>query len=319
MCHAKKFLIAAALAGAACLQAAQPAPSKFDGGRAYEDLRQIVAIGPRPAGSPGIQKTRDYIQKQLAAVGLKAAEQSFVAQTPIGAVKMTNLRATIPGPGKGRLVIGGHYDTKLFREFPFVGANDGGSSTAFLLELARQLKARKNAITIELLFLDGEEATGEWQGTDHTYGSQYYVDAAKKAGTLGDIRAFILVDMIADRDLVLKRESNSTKWLIDAIWTTAKRLKRPEFSDASIPIEDDHLPFLEAGVPAVDIIDLEYSTRAGTMAWHTRDDTLENVSVRSLEVVGEVLMSALPEIEKRLAGPSGPVQAPRGSRRHEAP
>jgi hypothetical protein len=296
----KGFFIATAavLISAACLDATQPtAPLKFDGGRAYEDLRQIVAIGPRPAGSPALAKTRDYITRQLSAIGIKTEEQAFEPQTPIGPVKMVNLRATIPGPGQGRLIIAGHYDTKLFREFPFVGANDGGSSTAFLIELARALKTRKNGITIELLFLDGEEAVRrDWADPDHTYGSRHYVQAAKAAGTLKEIRALILVDMIGDRDLVLKRESNSTKWLTDTIWATAKRLKRPEFVDVSTPIEDDHLEFLSAGVEAVDLIDLEYP------AWHQRDDTLDKVGAGSLEAVGQVLLAALPEIEKRLSG-----------------
>ena len=288
-------LITASLVLSACLQAAQPAPAPaFDGARAYEHLRQIVAIGPRAAGSQGAELTRLYVTQQLAILGITAEEQPFVAQTPNGAVRMSNVRATIPGPGTGRLIIGGHYDTKLFREFTFVGANDGGSSTAFLLELARQLKARANGITIELLFLDGEESTGDWTGGDHTYGSQYYVDTARKAGTLKDIRAFILVDMIGDRDLVIKRESRSTAWLTDTIWATAKRLKHAQFSDESTPIDDDHIPFLEAGVPAVDLIDLDYPD------WHTRGDTIDKVSNKSLEVVGEVLLAALPEIEKRL-------------------
>jgi glutaminyl-peptide cyclotransferase len=289
------------LLAAGCLGAAQSPSGKFDGGRAYEHVRQLVALGPRPAGSAGAGKTRAYIQQQLGSAGLQAQEQPFVADTPLGPIKMTNLRFTIPGSGRGRLVIGGHYDTKLFRDFPFVGANDGGSSTAFLIELGRVLKARSNGITIELLFLDGEESTGDWQGNDHTYGSRHYVQAARKDGTLKDIRAFILVDMIADRNLVIKRESRSTRWLTDLIWGAAKRLNRSEFSDESTPIEDDHLNFLEAGVPAVDLIDLEYYTRTGSMAWHTRDDTLENVSARSLEVVAEVLLAALPAIEKQLA------------------
>ena len=159
------------------------------------------------------------------------------------------------------------------------------------------LKNRPNALPIELLFLDGEEAVVEWQGTDHTYGSRYYVDAARKAGTLSQIRALVLVDMIGDRDLRISRESNSTPWLTDVIWATAKRLKRPEFIDRETPIEDDHLPFLEAGVQAVDVIDLDYP------AWHTAGDTLDKVSGQSLQVVGDVLLAALPEIEKRLVKP----------------
>lgn len=308
-------LAAAMVLAAACLHGAQPVSPAFDGARAYEHLRQIVSIGPRPAGSPGAAATRAYITKQLSALGIKAEEQAFEADTPIGRLKMVNVRATLPGApstalgagpstglgtgGQGRIIIAGHYDTKLFHQFPFVGANDGGSSTAFLIELARVLKARTNARPIELLFLDGEEATGEWRGTDHTYGSRYYANAARKDNTLKDIHALILVDMIGDRDLVVKRETNSTPWLTNAIWAAARRLKRPEFSDESTPIEDDHLEFLEMGVPSVDLIDLEYYTRSGAMAWHTKDDTLENVSARSLQAVGDVLVAALPEIEKR--------------------
>src|SRR5262245_64780488 len=119
---------------------------------------------------------------------------------------MVNLIATIPGTSKNRIIIAGHYDTKRFSEFAFVGANDGGSSAAFLIELARVLKARQNALTIELLFLDGEEAVVDWQGDDHTYGSRHYVQAARQNGTLGSLKAFILVDMIADRDLRFKRD-----------------------------------------------------------------------------------------------------------------
>jgi glutaminyl-peptide cyclotransferase len=223
-------------------------------------------------------------------------------------VKMVNLRATLPtAQGRGatrgaaqsaaRLVVGGHYDTKLFKDFTFVGANDGGSSAAFLIELGRALKARPNPAPIELLFLDGEEAVVDWQGQDHTYGSRYYVEAARKAGTLKDIKAFILVDMIGDRDLAIKRESNSTPYLTDAIWNAAGRLNRREFVAEASPIEDDHLEFLAARVPAVDIIDLEYYTRSGEMAWHSPHDTLENVAAASLQAVGDVLIAALPEIE----------------------
>lgn len=292
-----RLMALAVVVSAACLRAAQDPSTTFDGGRAYEHLRQIVAIGPRPAGSAAAQQTRAYITRELSAVGLKADEQPFDATTPLGPVRMVNVRTTVPGPGVGRLIVAGHYDTKLFRDFIFVGANDAGSSTAFLLELARVLKGRKNGITIELLFLDGEESTGEWTGSDHTYGSRHYVQHAQQAGTLKDIRALVLVDMIGDRELVIKRESNSTRWLTDTIWAAAKKLQRPEFVDQATPIEDDHLEFLKVGVPAVDLIDLEYP------AWHTREDTLDKVAAGSMQAVGDVLMAALPEIEKRLARP----------------
>ncbi len=285
------------LVATACLSAAtQPASApKFDGGRAYEHLRQMVTLGPRPAGSAALQQTRAYITTELEAIGLTVEKQPFDARTPLGTVKMVNLRATVPGPGARRLVFAGHYDTKLFREFPFVGANDGGSSAAFLIELARVLKARRNAVPIELLFLDGEEAVVEWQlDNDHTYGSRYYVEAARKDGSLGTLGALVLVDMIGDRDLRILRESNSTRALTDIIWNAARKLKRPEFVDQATPIEDDHLEFLKAGVPAVDIIDLDYA------GWHTREDTLDKVAAGSLQAVGDVVMAALPDLEKRI-------------------
>ncbi len=293
------YAAVALLVSVSCARAQTPAASAaaFDGARAHEHVRKLVALGPRVAGTPGAKQARDYIAVQMKALGLAVKEQSFEAETPLGPVTTVNLSVLVPGgDGKSqdRLIIAGHYDTKRFNEFTFVGANDGGSSAAFLIELARVLKNRKNAMLIELLFLDGEEAVVEWRGSDHTYGSRYYVDAARKAGTLNQIRALILVDMIGDRDLRISRESNSTPWLTDIIWTTAKKLKRREFIDRETPIEDDHLPFLQAGVPAADIIDLDYP------AWHTADDTLDQVAPNSLQAVGDVLLGALPEIEKRL-------------------
>src|SRR5262249_40952236 len=162
----------------------------FDSARAWEHLRQLVAIGPRPSGSAAIDDTRRYITKQLAAEGLSAREPTWEAQTPIDRARRVTRVATTRGPGKERIAFAGHYATKLYREFRFVGASDGGSSAAFLIELARVLKARRNAFTIELLFLDGEEARlPEGNGLDNTYGSPHYVAAAKADGSLRSPRA----------------------------------------------------------------------------------------------------------------------------------
>jgi glutaminyl-peptide cyclotransferase len=272
------------------------APVAFDSNKAWEHLRQQVAIGPRPSGSPGNVKNREYITKTLAAIGLKTVEQAWTATTPLGPIKMVNLIATIPGQQAERIIIASHFDTKLFREFRFVGASDGASSTAALLELARVIKARPRLpFTIELLFLDGEEATGEWVGTDNTYGSRHYVEVAQRTGTLKSLRAMILLDMIGDRNLNIRREENSTPWLTDIVWGVARKLgHQAHFITESMPVEDDHLPFLKAGIPAIDIIDLDYP------AWHTAQDTLDAVSARSLQVVGDVVVAALPEIEARL-------------------
>jgi peptidase M28-like protein len=271
-----------------------PGVPRFDSNRAWEHLRRFVTLGPRPAGSAAIENSRKYIKDQLAASGIAVADQAWDDQTPLGAVHLVNLLATIPGARNDRIVIAGHYDTKRFREFPFVGANDGGSSAAFLLETARVLKARKNALTVELLFLDGEEAVVEWQGNDHTYGSRHYVETAKRNGSLASLKAMVLVDMIGDRDLRIKRDLNSTGWLTNIIWDTARQQKLAAFFPAeSTQVEDDHLPFMQAGVPSVDIIDLEYAP------WHTAGDNLDAVSAHSLQVVGDVVLSALPQVEAR--------------------
>ena len=295
-------LLAACVAPSAAVD-----PPAFDGGRAYDHVRAMVAFGPRPPGSAALEQTRQYIRAQMTAIGVQVAEQAFEAETPVGKLKMVNVRATIPGARPERIIFAGHYDTKLVREFRFVGANDAGSSGALLLELARVLKARKNPFTIEFLFLDGEEALVDWylqfpcaagRCHDNTYGSRYYVAQAKKAGELGQIKALILGDMIGDRDLVIKREPKSTAWLTDIIWAAAKSLGHGQvFVQESFEVEDDHVRFLEAGVPAVDVIDLDYP------AWHTPNDTLDKVSARSMEIVGRVLVAALPKIEARLAEP----------------
>src|SRR4051812_24764204 len=284
------------LALALAIQAAVPV-AKFDAGRAWEHLRQMVAIGPRPSGSQAIEQTRKYIKDQLAASGLTAVEQAWDDQTPLDKVHMVNLAVTIPGARKERIVIAGHYDTKLYRQFRFVGASDGGSSAAFLLELARVLKGRKNPMTIELLSLDGEEAgLPVWGGTDNPYGSRHYVEMARRDGSLASLKAMLLIDMIGDRDLDIRRDTNSTPWLTNAIWETARRQNLDDYFLAdSTRIEDDHLPFLAAGIPSVDIIDLDYE------AWHTAKDNIDAVSARSLQVVGDVVLGALPTIEAHLS------------------
>jgi glutaminyl-peptide cyclotransferase len=289
-------MMKALLAFALAVQAAVPLP-KFDAGKAWEHLRQLVAIGPRPSGSPAIEQTRKYIKDQLTSLGVATTEQTWEDQTPIDKVKMVNLVATIPGARKDRIVFAGHYDTKLYRDFRFVGASDGGSSAAFLIELARVLKNRHNPFTIELLFLDGEEARlPEWHGTDNTYGSRHYVDLARRDGSLTTLKAMLLIDMIGDRDLDIRRDSNSTGWLTDVIWAAAHHQNLDDYFLAdSTRIEDDHLPFLAAGVPSVDIIDLDYEQ------WHTAKDTLDAVSARSLQVVGDVVLAALPQIETHLS------------------
>lgn len=271
-------------------------PLSFDSKKAWAHLERQVAIGPRPAGSAALNQTREYIAAELRAVGIESRLQTFVAATPLGETQMANIIATIPGRRPERIVLASHFDTKLFKDIRFVGANDGASSTAALIELGRALKSRQNEYTIELLFLDGEEAVIEWQGNDHTYGSRHYVLAAQQSGDLSRIKALVLLDMIGDRNLTIRRDSNSTPWLVDIVWAAASRIgHRAAFSNELTTIEDDHIPFMRAGVPSVDLIDLDNPT------WHTVNDTLEHVSERSLQIVGDVVLAAIPDIETRLA------------------
>jgi hypothetical protein len=273
-------------------------PMKFDSARAWDDLRKQVRFGPRPSGSTALNDTRNYILAQLKTAGIDAKQQVFMAMTPLGEMMMSNIIATIPGRRRERIILASHYDTKRAPNFRFVGASDSASSTAALLELGRALKGRQNEFTIELLFLDGEEAVNwEWQDPDNTYGSRYYVSTAQKTNTLSSIKALILLDMIGDRDLTIRRDANSTPWLVDAVWDAAGRIgQRAVFSNQLTTIEDDHIPFLRAGVPSVDIIDLDYPQ------WHTAQDDLDHVSARSLQIVGDVVLAAIPDIEKKLAG-----------------
>jgi Zn-dependent M28 family amino/carboxypeptidase len=271
--------------------------ASFDSTRAWKHLEAQVAFGPRPSGSAALQKTRDYILAELKKIGIDARQQVFIAKTPLGEVSMANVIATIPGRRAERIALASHFDTKLFRDIRFVGASDGASSTAGLLELARVLSSRQNEFTIELLFFDGEEAVVEWgRNNDNTYGSRHYVETAKRAATLTGLRALVLLDMIGDKDLLIRRDGSSTSWLVDIVWNAASRLGHGNvFSNEVTAVDDDHMPFVMAGVPAVDIIDLDYP------AWHTAADTLDNVSARSLQIVGDVVLAALPDIEQRLS------------------
>jgi Zn-dependent M28 family amino/carboxypeptidase len=243
-----------------------------------------------------LARCREYILTELAAVGIDAREDAFEATTPLGAVQMVNVIATIPGRRAERIALATHYDTKLFREFRFVGASDGASSTAAVLEVARVLASRQNEFTIELLFFDGEEAAVDWfRDNDNTYGSRRYVQAAQDAGSLDGLKALVLLDMIGDRNLTIRRDTNSTPWLTDTIWASAATLgHQGYFLEQPVTIEDDHVPFLRAGIPSVDIIDLDYP------AWHTAQDDLAQVSARSLQVVGDVVLDAWPHIEQQL-------------------
>jgi Zn-dependent M28 family amino/carboxypeptidase len=282
---------------AAAAETPEPAPpaeqtAGFDGTRAYQHVADLVAIGSRTAGTSGNVRAREYILEKLRSFGCTAEEQAFNASTTIGSVAMKNIVVKIPAANDGVLLFATHYDTKRLPDF--VGADDGGSSTGVMLELARHLCSRQNALTVWIAFFDGEEAFGEWSEIDGTYGSREMSARLALSGELRRIRAMLLADLVGSRDLRFKRESNSTEWLTDLVWSTAARLGyRNVFVSDNTPVEDDHIPFLNRGVPAVDIINLEIDY------WHTPADTLDKVSARSLAIVGHVLMETLPQLEQR--------------------
>src|ERR1700693_1852976 len=252
-----------------------PAPEStggFDGARAYKHVEQLVAIGPHSAGSGGIRRAQEYITSQLKSFGCPVEEQDFHApSTPVGDVAMKNIVVKIPSANPNIILYGSHYDTKRIDNF--VGADDAGSSTGVLLELARLLCARKNAETIWLAFFDGEEAFNpDWVDPDNTYGSRQLAASLALSGELRRVKAMILVDMVGPTNPIFKREINSTPWLTDILWSTAARLGYGHvFVNDGANIEDDHLSFLKRGVPATDIIDLDVPY------WHTTQDTLDKV------------------------------------------
>jgi Zn-dependent M28 family amino/carboxypeptidase len=264
----------------------------FDAQKAFAHVTQLVAIGPRPPGSEGIRRAQQYIRQELEKCGCIVEEDDFHASTPLGRVPMKNILAKRPGRSSNVIMLMTHYDTKRIPDF--VGANDGGSSTGLMLELARLLCARKSALALWIAFVDGEEAFVEWSDTDGTYGSRQLAAKLALSGELKRVKAVILADLIGDRDLDIRRDSNSTPWLTDLVWKTAARLGYQKyFLPERTTISDDHIPFTRRGVPAVDIIDLNYAS------WHTPADQLDQISAQSLGIVGHVLLEVLPQLEKK--------------------
>ena len=291
-----------------------PAKSGFDGDRAFEQVRKQVEFGPRPAGSAELEKTRAYMLEQLKSYGLNVTTDEFRATTPIGERKMVNITAELPGELNDVVIISSHYDTKYFKDIKFVGANDGGASTGALMEIARVMAANKQKpkMTYWFVFFDGEEAfCFDWDEChnpnpadpktplpDHTYGSRRYVAQLTEKNELKRVRAMILLDMMGYKNLRLGRADLGTAWLVDIVWQTAKQLGYGNvFVDSLEGVgDDDHGPFLKAGVEAIDIIQLttyEY--------WHTKEDTLDKISGKSLKIVGDAVIVSLPKIEERLA------------------
>jgi glutaminyl-peptide cyclotransferase len=290
----------AALSFSLLLLLAQPAYAQphFNGGKAYEYARQFAEIGPRYPTGPGHLKAEDFIRNHFKHDQLE--EDTFVANTPIGAVTMHNFIVRFPGRKNGVIVLGTHYETNYpLRNINFVGANDGAATTGLLMAIADQLRGKTlDGYSVWLVFFDGEEAIQSWSASDSTYGSRHLAAKWGGNGTLSRIKAFILTDMIGDKDLDIQHESRSTGWLIDLVQKAARKYGYEHyFFQREEPIDDDHLAFVQRGVPSIDLIDLDYGP--DNSYHHTAQDTIDKISAHSLAIDGDVILETIHLINQR--------------------
>lgn len=277
---------------------------EFDQQRAWRDVEALVALGPRPAGSDALEAARIYIEQELAQAGLEPIREPFVADTPIGEIPMANIYVDLMAPDTADgpapvIVVCTHIDTKIL-DFEFVGANDSASGTAVLLELARVMAGRKGDVTYRLLFIDGEESIRrEWVDPDNRYGSRHHVLGLKRSGWIDRVGACVLLDLIGDKDLRLSTEQYSDSQLQKIFFDAAREAGLgAHVGGPRLPIKDDHLSFMAAGIRCVDLIDFEYGP--ANSYWHSPEDTLENVSAESLGIIGRIVLLGLPAVEKLL-------------------
>src|SRR6266487_883171 len=266
---------------------------EFSGEKAFAHIQRLVDFGPRPAGSTAIEKSRDYIEDQLRRFGWQVTRQTFSDDTPRGKIHFVNLLAQFSGQENARaslLLLCSHYDTKMFDTIRFVGANDGGSSTGLLLELARVIGQHPNlARKIELVFFDGEEAVEQFSQTDGLYGSRYFARQLQGAGAK-QFRGGLLFDMVGDRSLGITLPADSPAEMARDIFAAAEALKlRNYFTYLGRELIDDHVPLNAIGIPTLDIIDFDFPW------WHTADDTMDKISAQSLQTVGSVALYYLSE------------------------
>ena len=269
----------------------------FDGKRAYDLVAKQVSFGPRPSGSPAIAQLQDYLLSELKSYGCATDVDAFTSDTPAGRIAMKNILVKIPGSTSGIILLGTHYDTKRLPNF--VGADDAGSSTAVMLELARLLCHEKGRYAVWIAFFDGEEAVREqWEDPDNCYGSREMAARFALSGDLPKIKAFLLADLVGTKTPHFKRESYSTKSLVDQVWAIAKKLGYGDiFIDQAAPIEDDHQSFLKRHVPSVDVIDLDNGPNGDVSYWHTPQDSLDKISPRTLAITGHVFLESVKQLQ----------------------
>ncbi|MFN0006313.1 MAG: M28 family peptidase [Planctomycetota bacterium] len=303
------FLALGLLAIGACtVEDPAPRQASFDQARAWRDLESIVALGPRPPGSPELEKTREYIERELRAAGLTPVREPFDVKPPPGfkstppveSFAMANVYADFAAQDQGAetVILGTHIDTKIHPQ-RFVGANDSGSGTAVLLELARVIASGgPRSLNYRFLFIDGEESLRwDWADTDNTYGSRHHASKLVESRLAERVRAFVLLDLVGDKDLVFLRETYSDRRLNDLFFKAADGIGLGKHMlGARQEAKDDHLSFMAVGIPSIDLIDFDYGP--DNSWWHTVEDTLDKCSAESLGITGRIVLAALPEIER---------------------
>ncbi len=272
---------------------------------AFDHVRTLTSFGPRYSGQPGWTKQLDHIEKTLKALGLEVRRDTWTDRKEL--ITFSNVSAVIPGKRKERIVLACHHDTKCTQGHPdpannfhFVGANDGASGVGLLLALAPVLLANPREASVELVFFDGEESL-DWRWNDAAralFGSKRFVKKHREALLTGDearIEALVLLDMVGRTDIHIQDETYSTKALRQIAWSAAVATGHEKhFFQRAEAASDDHMPFLEVGIPSVDLIDLN-----GNPHWHKPTDTIDNMSAASIQLIADVVLTMLPEVEKQ--------------------
>ncbi len=266
----------------------------FSGEEAMAECESFVRLGPKSAGTKESRQAAEYIRDRLKAFGLKPWVDEFEDPVPGGTGVFRNVTAVLPGGSGEILILAAHYDTRVGVSETFAGANDSGSGVGLLLALAQVLSGiyPGSAPELRFLFLDGEECRREYGPADGLHGSRHAVRQLQKAGEVRKVRAMILVDMVGDRDLTVTIPRNGTSALIRQVLNAAAdEGVRASFGIHPGVILDDHQPFLDVGIPAVDVIDFQYGSSPGANDyWHTDEDTMEKLDAKSLGKVGRVLL-----------------------------
>ena len=283
------------------LEGCKPNKSQFSGVNAYQHVQELVNFGPRIPGTQAIENARLYLEEKLQEFGWVTVRQSFNDDTPNGSIKFINLRARFPTVsakdiewknGGDVILVCSHYDTKLVKGVEFIGANDGGSSTGVLVELARLFASKPElARKVELVFFDGEEAFVDFTPTDGLYGSRHYAKFWRSAPINKKPRAAFVLDLVGDKEMRIDPPYDSPSNLLSELYRAAQNLGyRSLFGIYPTPITDDHVPLNAAGIPALDIIDSRYISKG---KWHTSQDNLNSISENKLEIIGKVVVELI--------------------------